>query len=454
MKQLHILVVDDEPAIRQIIATQLVRGGHTVTVDASGLDAISTLTKSDEYDVCICDLRLPDIDGMEVIRRCKEKNLNVPFLIITAFASVSTAIEAMKLGAYDYLMKPVQPEDVLIRLQHIAEMDQLREENLYLKKIVDSGTKKTTSLGKSSVMKEIQVLVDKVSRTDGTVLLTGESGTGKSHIAQYIHSNSVRKGSALVTVNCGAIPESLLESELFGHVKGAFTGADRTKKGLFRQADGGTLFLDEIGELSLSLQVKLLHAIEEKSIRPVGGEQERKVDVRIIAATNRNISKMVVDNRFREDLYYRLNVLNIALPPLRARSEDIPVFIKLFLITEAQRLGLEGEYKLDLAAEELLLAYSWPGNLRELQNVVARALVLADNKEVRLSDLPAQVTRTESVREPQKDLVTSGTLREQVRQFEISVVRKALENAGNDRMEAARSLDIGLSTLYRKLEEN
>jgi two-component system response regulator AtoC len=302
-------------------------------------------------------------------------------------------------------------------------------------------------------MQEVQVLVEKVARTDGTVLITGESGTGKSHVAHTIHKRSSRRERPLVSVNCGAIPENLLESDLFGHVKGAFTGADRAKKGLFREADGGTLFLDEIGELPLSLQVKLLHAIEEKEVRPVGAEKVRRVDVRIIAATNRNMADMVRDGRFREDLFYRLNVLYIALPPLRQRREDVPLFIRHFLVSEASRLGLEGDYRLDPTAEEQLLAYDWPGNLRELQNVLARALVLAEDHDIRLSDLPAQVTRGKRTEVPSHPGQSGGTLREQVRQFEIGVIRRALEVAGNDRLAAARSLGVGLSTLYRKLEE-
>ncbi len=452
MRQLHILVVDDEPAIRQILAGQLGRAGHSVRTASNGHEAVDLLGKA-EFDVAICDLRLPDIDGMEVIRRCRQREIDVAFLVITAFASVNTAIEAMKLGAYDYLMKPVQPEDVLLRLQHIADMNRLRDENSYLRKIVDAVEPGEETLGVSPAMQEVQVLVDKVSRTDGTVLITGESGTGKSHVARVIHKRGSRRERPLVTVNCGAIPEHLLESELFGHLKGAFTGADRAKKGLFREADGGTLFLDEIGELPLSLQVKLLHAIEDKEIRPVGAEAARRVDVRIIAATNRKMEEMVRSGQFREDLYYRLNVLNIALPPLRRRRDDVPVFIRHFLASEVNRLGLEEEYQLAPEAEEQLLVHDWPGNLRELQNVIARALVLAEEREIRLSDLPAQVTRGERTESHGGFAQLGGTLREQVRQFEINVIQRALETAGEDRMAAAKALGIGLSTLYRKLEE-
>ncbi|MES9828181.1 MAG: sigma-54 dependent transcriptional regulator [Candidatus Thiodiazotropha sp.] len=451
MKQMHVLVVDDEAAIRQVLAEQLTRSGHTVEQADCGEEALKVLQSSD-FDVCICDLRLPDLDGIEVIRRCRAKEMDIAFLMITAFASVDTAIEAMKLGAYDYLMKPVQLEDVLIRFDHIADVARLRDENRYLRKIVESDAGSET-LGLSVPMRKIQTLINKVSRTDSTVLITGESGTGKSHIARTIHNDSNRCDRAMVTVNCGAIPKELLESELFGHIKGAFTGADRNKKGLFREADGGTLFLDEIGELPLALQVKLLHVIEDKEVRPLGAEQSRRVDVRIIAATNRNIVEMMQRGEFREDLFYRLNVLHITLPPLRSRREDIPLYIEYFLNTEISRLGLEGSYSIDPEVEEHLLAYEWPGNLRELQNVIARMLVLAEEHAINMGDLPSHVTRYEHNGNKYEFGETFGSLREQVRQFEISVINKAINAAGNDRALAARSLDIGLSTLYRKLEE-
>ncbi|MES9814111.1 MAG: sigma-54 dependent transcriptional regulator [Candidatus Thiodiazotropha sp.] len=451
MKQMHVLVVDDEAAIRQVLAEQLTRSGHTVEQADCGEEALKVLQSSD-FDVCICDLRLPDLDGIEVIRRCRAKEMDIAFLMITAFASVDTAIEAMKLGAYDYLMKPVQLEDLLIRLDHIADVARLRDENRYLRKMVESDAGSDT-LGLSVPMRKIQTLINKVSRTDSTVLITGESGTGKSYIARTIHYDSNRRDRAMVTVNCGAIPKELLESELFGHIKGAFTGADRNKKGLFREADGGTLFLDEIGELPLALQVKLLHVIEDKEVRPLGAEQSRRVDVRIIAATNRNIVEMMQSGEFREDLFYRLNVLHITLPPLRSRREDIPLYIEYFLNTEISRLGLEGSYSIDPEVEEHLLAYGWPGNLRELQNVIARMLVLAEEHAINMGDLPSHVTRYEHNGNKYEFGKTFGSLREQVRQFEIGVIKKAIDAAGNDRALAARSLDIGLSTLYRKLEE-
>ena len=453
MRQLHILVVDDEPAIRQILVSQLGKAGHSAESVGSGEEAVAALASGD-YEVCICDMRLPGIDGIEVLRRCKAQGVETSFLMITAFASVRTAIDAMKLGAFDYLMKPLQPEDVLHRLNHIAAFNRLRDENRYLRGMVETVGKAPDTLGVSDAIREVESLVDKFARTDGTVLITGESGTGKSYIARAIHQRSPRAEGPLVAVNCGAIPESLLESELFGHMKGAFTGADRTKKGLLREADGGTFFLDEIGELPLGLQVKLLHVIEDREFRPLGAEQTRRVDVRIITATNMDLSAMVREGRFRKDLFYRLNVLHVTLPPLRERRDDVPFFIRHFLQAEVRRLGLEGDYHIDPAAEELLTEYDWPGNLRELQNVIARALVLADGHEVRLSDLPAQVARAARSDALAKVPEGGGTLRELVRRYETQVIRHAMEEAQGDRMAAAQALGIGLSTLYRKLEES
>ena len=454
MQSLRILVVDDELAIRQVLRSQLERLGHQGDECGEGEPAATKL-RSGEFDVCICDMRLPDIDGIEVLRRTRAAAVETAFLMITAFASVNNAIEAMKLGAFDYLMKPLRGEDIAHRLGHIADLDNLRAENRRLKRLMDSGSDQMQSPASiSPAMREVDQMAEKVARTDGTVLITGESGTGKSYLADSIHRRSARGQNAFVQVNCGAIPEQLLESEFFGHVKGAFTGADRTKKGLFHEADGGTLFLDEIFELPMSLQVKLLHAIESKEIRSVGSQSSRRVDVRILAATNRDVERMVAEGQFREDLYYRLNVLQIHLPALRQRHEDLPALLSYFVAVESGRLGLEQKYSLDPAAEEVLVRYTWPGNLRELQNVIARALVLADDGCIRLADLPDQVTRADAVVPGDMGRnVRIGNLRQQVREFEQGLIIEAIDQSDGDRQRAARRLGIGLSTLYRKLED-
>ncbi|MCB1788840.1 MAG: sigma-54-dependent Fis family transcriptional regulator [Gammaproteobacteria bacterium] len=454
MRSLRVLVVDDEPAIRQVLKSQLERLGHVVEEQGDGESALSALQCGD-YDVCICDMRLPGIDGVEVLRQARGAGIETAFLMITAFASLTNAIEAMKLGAFDYLMKPLRAEDVAHRLRHIADLDNLRSENRRLRKIVDAG-ESAVAASLAPAMKQVEDLAAKVSRTDGTVLITGESGTGKSYLARDIHRRGPRRDKPFIQVNCGAVPEQLLESEFFGHMKGAFTGADRAKKGLFHEADGGTLFLDEIGELPMALQVKLLHAIEEKEIRPVGSQVSRRVNVRIIAATNRDVEAAVAKGRFREDLYYRLNVLQIHLPSLKDRVEDLADLLHYFVGTEAARLGLETAFSLDPAAEETLIRYAWPGNMREMQNVIARALVLAEDGIIHLSDLPDQVCRGEALianSNPGEASAGIGNLREQVRTFERSVIKDAIRQSGGDRQEAAKRLGIGLSTLYRKIED-
>jgi len=453
MSGLRVLIVDDEPAIRQILVTQVRRAGYEVASAEDGASALKQLDAGD-VDVCICDLRLPDIDGVEIMRRALQSGVSSTFLMMTAYASVETAIEAMRLGAFDYLTKPLRGDDVLHRLSQIANMIGLEAENRRLKALVGEQQGEYFR-SESGPMAEVQRIVAKVAPTVGTVLITGGSGTGKSWIARQIHELSPRREQAFLSVNCGAIAENLMESEFFGHAKGAFTGADRAKKGLFCEAHEGTLFLDEVCELPLPLQVKLLHALEEKEVRAVGSERARAVDVRIVSATNRNVEQMVADGQFREDLYYRLNVLRIAMPPLRDRVKDLPQIIRFFLDRESRRLGLDDSFRLDPLAEEVLLAHDWPGNLRELQNTIARALVMTDGDSVTIRDLPRMVGRHER----EKDNAVShsdpsGSLRERVRDFEVAQIRQALAVAGGDRQVAAGELGIGLSTLYRKLEES
>lgn len=465
MAVLRVLVVDDEPAIRQVLSAYIKKAGHEVSQAGDGTTAVELLSKGD-YDLCISDIRLPDFDGLEILRRTREAGIETLFLMITAFASVDTAINAMRLGAYDYLMKPLRNEDVLRRLEQIADLLGLQEENERLRKIVaESSSGEDDFVSKSPAMDQIQNMARKVARTSGTVLVTGKSGTGKTFIAKQIHLQSPRADKQFVSVNCGAIPENLLESEFFGHLKGAFTGADRVKKGLFREADGGTLFLDEVAELPLPLQVKLLNVLEDKEVRAVGSEQSLKVDVRIIAATNRNLEEMVKEGTFREDLYYRLNVLHIIVPPLRERREDLQGLIYFFIKRETVRLGLEGEIGIDPLAEDILVHHNWPGNLREMQNFIARSLIMAEGDRITVADLPPSLTKesTDMVTGEVTDLNSgnielsstpvTGNLRDLVRAYEMDVINGAIKQADGDRSAAAKKLGIGLSTLYRKLDE-
>lgn len=456
MKSLEVMVIDDEPVIRQMLAAYLVKAGYSVSQASSGLEAFEHLSKGD-VDVAICDIKMPDISGIELVRRLTASGIDTTFIMMTAFASVDTAIEAIQAGASDYMIKPVRNEEVLHRLVKIEDMRGLRAENRVLRSLVQ-GNREDQFTFQSPVMRELDRMIAKVSPTESTVLVSGESGTGKGVIARRIHQQSRRANAPFIPVNCGALPENLMESELFGHTKGAFTGADKARKGLFLEADRGTIFLDEIGDLPLLLQVKLLHVIEDKSIRAVGSGQARFADVRIVAASNRDLAQMVADGTFREDLYFRLSVFQIHAPPLRDRREDIPGLVRFLLQQGAKRLNPAVRISIDPEVEEALLAYDWPGNVREMENVVDRALILADDGHVTCADLPPQITRRARMLTPAEPEMlappdASGTLREQVRRFESALIGKAIQDAGGDRRLAAQKLGIGLSSLYRKLEE-
>ncbi|HEX7649203.1 MAG TPA: sigma-54 dependent transcriptional regulator, partial [Noviherbaspirillum sp.] len=321
IKSLEVLVVDDEPAIRQVLAAHLGRSGCSVCQAANGTEALERLQKGD-IDVAISDIKMPDFTGIELVRKARAAGIDTSFIMMTAYASVDTAIDAIKAGASDYMIKPVRNEEVLHRLMKVGDMRRLSSENKVLRNLV-LGTRDEMFSFSAPSMRDLDRMIAKVAPTDSTVLVTGESGTGKGVIARRIHQNSQRADGPFIPVNCGAIPENLMESELFGHVKGSFTGADKARKGLFLEADKGTIFLDEIGELPLALQVKLLHVIEEKTVRPVGSEQAKRADVRIVAATNRDLQQMVAEGKFREDLYFRLSVFHVHAPPLRERRQDI-----------------------------------------------------------------------------------------------------------------------------------
>jgi len=452
MKSLEVLVVDDEPAIRQILAAHLGKSGCSVCQASNGTEALERLAKGD-IDVAISDIKMPDFTGIELVRKARAAGIETSFIMMTAYASVDTAIEAIKAGASDYMIKPVRNEEVLHRLMKVRDLRRLSSENRVLRNLV-MGSREEHFVFESPAMKQLERLIAKVAPTDSTVLVTGESGTGKGVIARQIHQQSQRADGPFIPVNCGAIPENLMESELFGHIKGSFTGADKARKGLFLEADKGTIFLDEIGELPLALQVKLLHVIEEKTVRPVGGEQAKRADVRIVAATNRDLSQMVAEGRFREDLYFRLSVFHVHSPPVRERRQDIPGLVRFLLQKGAKRLGNVGGISLEPDVEDILTAYEWPGNVREMENVVDRALILADEGRISRDDLPPQILRSAPAGKNGAAVADSGdSLREQVRRFEASVINKAIADAGGDRRTAAQKLGIGLSSLYRKLEE-
>ncbi|MFZ5509987.1 MAG: sigma-54-dependent transcriptional regulator [Pseudomonadota bacterium] len=446
---MHVLVIDDEPAVRQILMSAVRKAGYSVEGAENCAEAQAKLARGD-VDLALCDIKMPDGNGVDLVRAYKAGGGDAQFIMVTAFASVETAVEALRAGATDYIVKPVRNEELLHRLEQIDAMRGLKAENRALKTMV-AGNRDGMYRCTSPAMVEVDRLVSKVAGTDSTVLITGESGSGKGMLARRLHEQSQRASFPFLPVNCGAIPEHLLESEFFGHTKGAFTGADRLRKGLFLQADRGTLFLDEIGELPLHMQTKLLHVIEDKEVRPLGSEQARRVDTRIIAATNRDLHKMVEEGKFREDLYFRLSMFHIHIPPLRERREDIAGLIDHLLAGLASGgRALE----LDPEAREVLLEYTWPGNVRQLENAINRAHILADGGRITLADLPPEITKPQATASATGTQIASGGgLRERLRQVEAELIAQALQEANGDRRTAAQKLGIGLSSLYRKIEE-
>jgi len=442
MPSSQILVIDDEPALRQILVTVLTRAGYPVDEAECVADARARLAKGD-VDVALCDITMPDGNGLDLLRETRAAKIDTVFVMITGSSSISTVVEALRAGAFDYLTKPVRNEEVLHRLAQIDAMRGLRAENRALRRVVGEHTP-TAFRFTSPAMRHAERLADKVAPTASTVLIVGESGTGKGLLAQAIHQKSPRSQQPFVTVNCSAIPEQLLESEFFGHTKGAFTGADKARKGLFAEADGGTLFLDEIGELPMPMQTKLLHAIEDKQVRPIGSEQAKRIDTRIIAATNRDLPAMIARGAFREDLYFRLSMFQIAIPPLRERQADIRALVQ-YLMKSARDGSIAHDMEIDPEAEAYLLAYSWPGNVRELDNVINRARILAENDCITVADLPSLLVAN------RQGTGGEGSLRAQVQRLEVEIIERAIAEAEGDRRVAARRLGISLSSLYRKL---
>lgn len=389
MKKL--LVVDDETSMRRFFKLTFEHLGYRVIVGESVSEAVRLIT-NEEYDLLLTDMRLDDGLGLEVLAKSKEMYPDVPVVIMTAYASTETAVEAMKLGACDYLTKPFNVDEVKIVIQNQLKTSDIIKENIQLKKQLKR-KRETEFISKSAVMRPILSILDRISLMETTVLITGESGTGKEVVMQIIHNQSKRRNGPFVAINCGALPENLLESELFGYEKGSFTGADSLKTGLFESAKGGTLFLDEIGDLPLHMQVKLLRVLQERTIRRIGGKEEIPIDMRIVAATNRDLHEEVEKGRFREDLFYRINVIPIELPPLRKRTEDIPLLANHFLQKFCSQFG-EKDKKLSPEVMDAFFSYSWPGNIRELENTIERMVVLTPGYEITTDQLPPQIHKT------------------------------------------------------------
>ncbi len=435
-----ILVVDDEAAIRESLKDWLMEDGYSVALAIDGEDAIAMVGAS-EYDVILLDLKMPGIDGLETMRRIKEISPDSEVLMMTAYASVDTAVQAMKEGAFDYLVKPFDPDEVELQIKKIMAHRAMRLENIMLRKRLEEQTQYDEIIGKSQVMQEIFDLIDRVAPSDSTVLITGESGTGKELIAQALHGNSGRCFMPFVAINCGSLPDSLLESELFGYEKGAFTGADHTKRGRFEMAQGGTILLDEIGDISLKTQVDLLRVLQQKEIARLGSESTIDVDVRILAATNRDLNASIAKGDFREDLFYRLNVISIHVPPLRERKEDIPLLANAFIKQQCMEMNKE-IVKISSVALRQLMDYHWPGNVRELENIIERALVIGSGKEIMSDDLPFS----------QRDISTPDSPKS-LKMMEKAHIIMILEQTKWNVSKAARELDIDRQTLYNKMNK-
>ncbi len=451
-----ILVVDDEASMREFLEILLAKQGHRV---ASAADVAAALRRVDEggLDLAITDLRLGAESGIDVLRAVKERSPATEVVMVTAFATTENAIQAMKLGAYDYVLKPFKVDELVLVVQKALERRALLQENRVLRHRVGRPRLGVPDIvGRSAPIEEVRALVEKVAPTRTTVLVTGESGTGKEVVARAIHDRGDRRDQPFVAINCGAIPEGLIESELFGHEKGSFTGATDTKAGLFEVAGSGTLFLDEVAELPAHLQVKLLRALQERRVRRVGGKADIAVDARIVAATNRDLQEEVRSGRFREDLFYRLNVIQIRMPPLRARREDIPTFLAHFLARFAVEAG-KGEMRLSAEVERRLCEYDYPGNVRELANVVERAVTLADRPEFAVGDLPPALRAPAggAVRQaPQgaAELPDAGMdLQAHLDEVERGLLEQALARAGGVKTDAARLLALTFRSLRYRL---
>jgi len=444
--KLKILIVDDEAAIREELEEALREAGFETKTAPDGR-AAAELALADSFDLCLSDIRMPEMGGVDLLKRLGEVSPETAVLLMTAFAELETALEALRHGAVDYLLKPFKHEELLAKIRRIAEHRRLVLENRNLRRAVEAAQPAPASsmIGQSAAMKKVLEMVDRVASLPSSVLITGESGTGKDLVARAIHERGGRSKSPFVPINCAAIPETLLESELFGHVKGAFTGAVDNKEGLLKTAGDGTIFLDELGEMPLSIQAKLLRAIESREIQPVGSTRRVPIGARIVTATNRDLKAEAQAGRFREDLYFRLAVVELRVPPLRDRREDIPLLANHFAAKYARELGREVR-GIQRDAMRLLGGHDWRGNIRELSNAIERAVIFAAVPEVTPADLPESV-RGASPKDPE----FPAELREATREFERTHILRVIDQCGGNKRKAAKLLGMGATSLYRKL---
>jgi two-component system response regulator PilR (NtrC family) len=441
----NILVVDDEPMLRETLTKVLSEEGYTVSMAADSHEALG-LIENAYFDLVLCDIVMPGMDGMELLGKIRKSSLSITVIIMTAYGTVESAVEAMKNGAFDYILKPIIFDDLILKLKKIFNEKRLYRSNMALVGEIKKRGRFSNIIGASSAIQSVLDLIDKVAPTESNVLITGKTGTGKELVARAIHEKSLRGNELFLPVNCPAIPVELMESEMFGHMKGAFTGATENKEGLFKIADRGTIFLDEICSISFQVQSKLLRIIETKEVFPLGGKKYEKIDVRILAATNKDLKEEVLNNRFREDLYYRLNVFNISLPTLAERKEDIPLLIEHIIkkYNDQFQKNVEG---LESAVLNKLLNYEWKGNIRELENMMERAMIMCEEKFITGKDLTIDFSGKSAIAD------NNYLLKESVNIFEKEHIKTILQKTANDRKKAARFLGLSLSSLYRKIEE-
>ncbi|PIS27728.1 MAG: Fis family transcriptional regulator [Candidatus Marinimicrobia bacterium CG08_land_8_20_14_0_20_45_22] len=440
-----ILIADNDIATQQSLGEFLSSKGYDCSMTADTKEAIH-FVQSDNFDILIADVKMPKWNGSDILEEIQKYSPRTLTVITTDSATVESAIEALRKGAIDYLIKPLDLEDLHLRLKKIAKIQQVLLENQYLRKEVHSIFNQNIIIGNSPAMKSVYHMIDKVANSSSNILITGKSGTGKELVARSIHQNSPRTNAPFVAINCGAIPETLFESELFGFKKGSFTGATMDKEGVFRAANGGTLFLDEVGEIPIHIQVKLLRAIEEKEIKPIGSASSVHVDARVLSSTNRDLLKEIEEGNFREDLYYRLNIIEIHLPPLSERKEDIPVLVEHFVHKYNQELKRK-VLGVDNQTMKILMNYKWKGEVRELENMIERAVLLCETEYISSKDLPPHAVGSETGTDYPDDLKAS------VHNFEKQHIINILSRVNNDKNKCAEILGIGLSSLYRKIEE-
>jgi len=453
MPEQRILVVDDEPGMLEVCSDTLGRLPDTSVVVESDGERADQRIRNERFDLLVLDIRLPGVSGVDLLRTARDADPSIPVLMITAFPTIETAVQCMKLGAADYITKPFIPDDLLATAKRLLEHARLAQENRLLKRQIDKPYCFDEIVGKCPAMQGVFESIQLIARTDADVLVTGETGTGKELVARSIHKRSARKNARFVPVDCGAIPEDLLESEFFGHERGAFTGAQTRSLGLLEFAHTGTFFLDEVGELPIRLQAKLLRVLQERTIRRVGGTEQTKVDVRVIAATSRNLEQEIQAGRFRSDLYYRINVARIELPPLRERQECIPLLVEYFMDRFAHQMGREG-VQIDAEAVEVLTAYSWPGNVRELQNVLKRTLAMARQDILKVDDLPGEIVEGVAQGGTPKGDGFFALRQRRISSFEKEYLSGLLDSCHGDATEAARQAKLPRGTLYRLLSKH